>query len=167
MKSNQFVKILLFCFTSLLFGCQAKWQKALKKVEKSKIYNNDYKKWELVQEFRNEFHTYYTLRKNDGDTLKILFLAEENNIGLVYVNGYRKKFKCKIDTCNLEMTSQDTLFFYKQNTFGEKKFEVGEYAYRFTYFRMDSIEGNYYLKHEDSLRRVKGNNLPKLRKIGT
>jgi hypothetical protein len=62
------------------------------------------------------------------------------------------------------MSSQDTLFFYRESSTGEKSFVVGEYAYRFTNFEMDSTEANFYLNHTDSLRKVKGDNLPRLSK---
>ena len=86
----------------------------------------------------------------------------ERKDGSIAVNEYKKRYPCSgVDTCYLEMTSQDTLFYYREHN-GEKIFEVGEYAYRFTKFKMDSTEANYYVKHMDSLRRVRGNNLPKL-----
>lgn len=155
--------ILASAFIVSLFSCKEKWQSALEKVDQSLLYHNSHHGWKLVQEIENEWDTYYTIEKIDNDTLKVIYFLEGIKDGSIEVNRYQKQYRCNgNDTCYLDMTSQDTLFFYSQNNNGEKKFKVGEYAYRFTYFEMDSIEVNYYLKHEDSLRRVRGHNLPKL-----
>jgi hypothetical protein len=160
MKSYKLAVVLTFSF--FLFGCQQRWENALNNVDKSLLYGNDRKGWQLVQEIKNEWDTYYTIEKIDNDTSKVLFFLQANGDGTTNVSGYRKIFKCnKTDTCYLKMSSQDTLFFYRENNH-QKIFEVGEYAYHHSYFKMDSIEVKYYLEHEDSLRRVRGNNLPRL-----
>jgi hypothetical protein len=151
--------IACICF---LFSCQEKWQVALEKIDKSLLYHNDYQGWKLVREIKNEWDNDYIIEKTDKDTLKILLFLEGKKDGSIRPYEYKKRYPCNgVDTCFLEMTSQDTLFYYREKE-GLKIFEVGEYAYLFTHMKMDSIELDYYLKHEDSLRRVRGNNLPKL-----
>lgn len=146
-----------------MFGCQSGWQKALQKIDKDSFYQNDYQGWELVRETRKEWETEYTVLKKDNDTLKVLFFFEGTKDGKINIGGYSKRYNCNgADTCFLRMYLRDTLFLYSENSKKEKTFEVGEYYYRFSYFKMDTAELNYYSKHEDSLRRVRGNNLPKL-----
>ncbi len=159
-------KFLIIACALCLFSCKQKWQIALEKVDRSLLYTNNPSGWELVQEIEQEWDINYTIKKIDNDTLKVLFFAIGNKEkdDKIFINGYAKTFRCnQTDTCYLKMTSQDTLFYYRQHS-KEKIFEVGEYAYRFTYLKMDTVEINYYLEHEDSLRRVKGNNLPRLSK---
>ena len=160
--NNTRIIVLTICLC-FLFGCKEGWQKALEKIDRTLLYGNDYKDWKLVREIKNEWDTDYIVEKNDNDTLKILLFLEGKKDGSIRPYEYKKRYPCSnnTDTCYLEMTSQDTLFFYRKHN-DEKLFEVGEYAYRFAYFKMDSTEANYYLKHEDSLKRVRGSNLPKL-----
>ncbi|MCZ8215967.1 MAG: hypothetical protein O9262_06985 [Cyclobacteriaceae bacterium] len=161
MNTNKWIVATAFAFS--LFSCKEKWQKALEKVDQRLLYGNDIQGWKLVQEINNEWEVNYTVEKMDNDTLKTIFFLEGVKDGSMIVNRYQKQYRCNdTDTCYLDMTSQDTLYFYRQNFNGEKIFEVGEYAYRFTYFKMDSAEVTYYLKHEDSLKRVRGSNLPRL-----
>jgi len=161
---NSYTRIILIACIGFLFGCQEKCQNALAKIDKSLLYHNDYQGWKLVREIKNEWDTDYIIEKIDNDTLKTLLFLEPKKEGSIVPYEYKKRFPCNgMDTCYLEMTSQDTLFFYREHN-KKKIFEVGEYAYRFTYFKMDSTEANYYLKHEDSLRKVRGTNLPKLPK---
>lgn len=146
---------------ALLGGCQNSWQRALDRADKSLLHGNDLRGWRLIQEINSTSVTYYTVQKIDADTLKVLFfnLAKDDK---VRVSGFRKQYRLpNSDSAFLEMKSQDTLFFYSLEN-GKKVFYVGEYAYRFAHFEMDSVETNFYLRHEDSLRKVKGNGLPKL-----
>ncbi len=154
----------ILCIISLLtlfVSCKNDWESALAQYDKSLLYGNDHREWKLAQKIKSVWLTQYTVTKVDRDTLKVLFLSQGQD-GKVWVSGYSKQYKLSdSDSAFLKMTSQDTLFFYRRHG-DEKIFVVGEYAYRFTYFKMDSTEANYYLKHEDSLRQVRGNNLPKL-----
>jgi hypothetical protein len=148
-----------------LNSCKENWEKSLDKIDKSLLYKNNLHEWRLVQEINSKWDTNYTIEKNDSDTLKLLFYSVRTKDGSIEVDNYKLKYPCHgTDTCYLDMSSQDTLFFYSKNGAGEKSFILGEYAYRFTYFEMDSAEANFYLEHTDSLRRVKGDNLPKLSK---
>ena len=159
---NKHTQIIVTVCALFLFSCKERWQKAIEKVDQSLLYRNDHRGWELVREDNSsQWDIKYTLKKNDNDTSKVLFFLEGKD-GSIEVNGYKKHYPCNaVDTCYLEMTSQDTLFFYRE--YNDKKiFKVGEYAYLFTYMKMDSSEANYYLKHEDSLKRIRGSNLPKL-----
>lgn len=156
-------KLIYFALFIFLFGgCKDPWEHALAHADESLLYGNDPREWKLIQEINSAWATYYTLRKIDGDTVKVLFINQGRD-GKVQVSGFRKAYKSLgPDSAFLEMRSQDTLFFYRLKN-DRKVFEVGEYAYRFAHFEMDSVEATFYLKYEDSLRQVKGNGLPKLR----
>jgi hypothetical protein len=159
MKVN---KLILFFICVTCFQCQKRnWNDALEKADRRLLYGNDTYGWELVREEHRAWDSEYSIKKIEGDTIKILFFLERNKDKSISIHLYKKRYPCGLDTCYLEMNAQDTVFLYRKNR-KKKIFEVGEYAYRFSYFKMDTIESNYYLKHEDSLRRVKGNNLPKL-----
>lgn len=159
---NKYTRIIIMACVFLLLGCKERWQIALEKIDRSLLYHNDPLKWKLVREINNEWDNDYIIEKIDNDTLKILLFLEKKKDESIKPYEYKKKYPCNgTDTCYLEMTSQDTLFFYREHN-NQKIFEVGEYAYLFTSFKMDSIEADYYLKHEDSLRRARGDNLPKL-----
>jgi hypothetical protein len=159
---NKYFWIIAIVCAFFLFGCEEKWKRILGRIDQSLLYHNNYDGWKLVREDNSsKWDTKFTIEKNDNDTLKILFFLEAKD-GSVMLNEYKKQFPCNVtDTCYLEMNSQDTLFFYGQRN-GLKTFEVGEYAYRFTFMKMNKGEREYYLDHEDSLRRVRGNNLPLL-----
>jgi hypothetical protein len=128
MKKNEKLKkislLLLLTGLVLLYGCKPKWQLALENTSKRLLHGNNPNDWTLSQEFEDKFSISYTVQKIDYDTLKILDLIISKKEGDVFINRYVKSFRCNDrDTCNLEMNSQDTLFFYKQN--GKKKiFEV-------------------------------------------
>jgi hypothetical protein len=156
---------LVLTVSVILINCKSGWRTTLEKIDKRLLYNNNTNGWELTQEINEEWSTSYRISKNDNDTLKILEYSIGNKGEEVYLLQYLKAFRCnQLDTCYLEMNSQDTLFFYRQN--GKVKiFEVGEYAYRFSRLKLDSVELSFYLAHEDSLRRIKGNNLPRLAKL--
>jgi hypothetical protein len=75
------------------------------------------------------------------------------------------KFPCNsVDTCVVSMLSNDTLFYYIK-TEETKKFIIGEYAYLHAFLKLDSSELDFYFLYEDSLKKVKGDNLPRLRAL--
>lgn len=155
------LRVVFILIILILMSCEKKWQTALKRIEKSQFYFNNFEGWELIQEHKGKWDTHYTIKKNDNDTLKVLFFLQRWD-GSIAVNEYRKQYPCgDIDTCYLEMASGDTLFFYKQRN-GLKTFLLGEYYYRFTKMQLDSNELAYYMLYEDSLRLVRGNDLPPL-----
>ena len=159
---NDYTRIIIIAIIWFLFSCQEKWQVALKQIDPSLLYHNDHQNWRLVRETKNEWDNDYIIEKIDADTLKILLFLEGKKDGSIKPYEYKKRYPCgDVDTCYLEMTSQDTLFFYREHN-DKKIFEVGEYAYFFTFMKMDSSEANYYMKYGDSLRKVRGTNLRKL-----
>ncbi len=153
---------IFFFLCIAFFSCQKqqKWEDVLKSADSKLLYYNNTEHWELVRAEANTWDDQFTIKKIDGDTVKIMMFLQRKDKSLS-IYTYKKRFPCGVDTCYLEMSSQDTLFLYKKNN-TNKVFQVGEYAYRFTTMRMDSIELDYYLKHEDSLRTIRGNNLPPL-----
>lgn len=157
--------MMIFFCAILLFSCTPPietWQKELAEFDKQTLYNNDASGWHLLQEIPTELNTEYTIEKIENDTLKILYFGVRTH-GENYIIEYRKRFPCgEMDTCFIDIDPElDTLFYYKQNN-GIKEFIVGEYSYRYIYQMFDAKEQEFFYLHVDSLRRVRGNNLPKL-----
>lgn len=155
---------LLFVFAAYLLcfcGSQKNdWRNDLMKIDRDSLYQNNYEGWELktTEEYPNS--ALYNLHKKDGDTAKALSFFR-SNIGSS-VKEYLKIYPTQNgDTFYLKMISDDTLYLYKQNK-SLKNFVVGEYGYKYTSMLLKDFELDYYLKHEDSLRMIRGNNLPQL-----
>jgi hypothetical protein len=151
----------IFFLCIILFGCEQAWVEVLKKTDIKTRYGNNLRDWELTSVNETEWERDFILRKVDNDTLKILCFLEGKRDGSISIYEYKKRYPCGIDTCYLEMAGMDTSFFYRQRN-SVKEFEVGEYAYRYMYFKMDTSEANAYRLAEDSLRRVRGNGLPRI-----
>lgn len=153
--------LLVMLSLPILVSCENKLDGYLKRIDKKSFFKNDPSGWKNFQYI--ESMDQYMIFKYDGDTLKYLkFIPDENNIPVI--SQYEMKFPCGLlDTCFLRMQAKDTLFYFKENKDG-KEFFVGEYAYRYTSTRMSTEEMDFYENHEDSLRRIKGNNLPKFLK---
>jgi len=151
------MRFILVLMTIPCLSCESKLDRYLKKVDSQALFNNNYKDWTINQEITEGEYSIY---KYDGDTLKTLVFVLDNN-DVPVINLYEMTFPCnKKDTCFVKMEGNDTLFYYSQNM-GVKNFFVGEYVYR--WYKSDmGDEYDYYYLYEDSLRKVKGNNLPKL-----
>jgi hypothetical protein len=143
-------------------SCMEPWRAAIEKVSLSPVFHIDAQGWELVQaQDARDYEKTYTLRKIDSDTTKIVLISEwyDDSVALIQ---YKKSFPCHtMDTCFLQMDSRDTLFYYRTHN-GKLVFEVGEYAYKFTSMTLKSSQLDYYLENADSLRKVRGTNLPEL-----
>lgn len=146
----------------LLNSCKDRWLSAFEKINDPNLRNVPVDNWIFVQEMKDRYGDFYTVKALFQDTSYVLFFYESIFDGSVNIQRIRKRFSCEYDTCHLEMDSKDTLYFYKENPSGIKDFVVGEYAYRFERLLLDSVELEIYLNKEDSLRKLRGNNLPKL-----
>jgi hypothetical protein len=157
------VTFIFIAFTFSFCGSQkSEWKNDLSKINRDSLFQNDYEGWELSTKEEYPNSVLYNIRKKDADTTKVLSFFKSGS-GLS-VKEYLKYYpEGNGDTCYLKMVSSDTLYFYRQNG-GMKNFIVGEYGYRYTSMLLEDYELDYYLKHEDSLRQVRGNNLPKLPK---
>lgn len=137
------------------------WRNDLSKINRDSLFQNSDDGWELSTKEEYPNSVLYNIRKKDSDTTKLLsFFKSESGLS---VKEYLKYYPENGDTCYLKMVSSDTLYFYRQRG-DTKNFIVGEYGYRYTSMLLEDYELDYYLKHEDSLRRVRGSNLPKLPK---
>lgn len=117
--------------------------------------------WAITQELP---HGQVILQKTEDDTLKILEVSVVDNE--VFLVRYDKTFPCLgNDTCFVAIDMHDTLYFYRGH--GSRKFfYVGEYAYKYsTGLEFEEHEFDYFTLHEDSLRKVRGDNLPQLPKL--
>jgi hypothetical protein len=151
------MKLSLFYIALLisLSSCESITEKHLKKLNRKHLYHNDYLGWKLFQVTDD-----YAVTKTDNDTLKTMRYTIDDN-GTPQIYFYEEIFKCGTDTCYLHMRDLDTLFFYSK-TGNLRKFKVGEYAFRYMNLKLVDDEIKYYMLYEDSLRKVRGNNLPKL-----
>jgi hypothetical protein len=153
------LKFFAYSFISILIiSCDNKIETHLKRVDKKLFYNNNAYDWEVLQYIDNQ--NQYIIFKYDGDTLKSLrFIPNEDDIPMI--SQYEMKFPCdRIDTCFVRIQEQDTLYFFRQGK-NRKEFIVGEYAYRYTTLQLTTREMDFYEIHADSLRRIRGNNLPR------
>ena len=151
---------LIFCISTFCLGsCKHTWKDAIKNVDPKIIYNNSPDGWNEIQVFQvGQGNSLVTVQKIHRDTTKYLFLTLHDD-GRMLTNRYSRKFPCDGDTCMLEVNEIDTLYFYKHSG-GEKTFISGEYQYRYEYDLLKTRkEREYFEEHEDSLRRVRGNNL--------
>jgi hypothetical protein len=154
--------IVFFIILSLYLSCTDNWRKALEKVDNPYLKKVPLKNWTLSQEDKLGYEDYYSVVNIYNDTTFIMYFAESKSDGLISVYGLRKRFKCDYDTCNLYLDSKDTVYYYRENSSGTRNFIVGEYAYRFERLLLDSTEMKIYFDKKDSLRRIRGNNLPKI-----
>lgn len=142
-------------------------------------YNiEDEKKWENVMEIvsldTNTFFTgdeysggYYAYKKLTVNTMDVLyfeFYCNENDTIFIPVHYYQRFIKDGWQHILSFDKSGDTLYHYKAELFGRmKKFFIsGEYSYRYEFGEMNSDERMFFEQHKDSLKRIRGMNLPPL-----
>ena len=131
-------------------------------LEKSPYYV-DQEGWSFVMNGTSKNYTSYSFERNDSDTLKhIIFLINENDEAFE-IFEYKKVFRLgNRFKCTVWMNSTDTLFSYVEKDNDEKLFIRGEYYFKYTFLKMTTDEMKYFLLYEDSLTRVRGNNLLRL-----
>jgi hypothetical protein len=149
--------LLIICFSAI--SCRKDWQVALDHADEVAIHSNTSDDWVLVETIKQKDHKIFLVKKIDSDTLKYLYVvhSKEGNT----FNRYIREFPCDRAKCVLEMFRQDTLYYYSEMA-GIRTFSAGEYQYRYEKLMLDSIELDYFQMHADSLRKVRGNLLPRL-----
>lgn len=160
--SSSICSLALIISLVAMVSCRESWERALENANAVHLYGNSKAGWKLFQKSKmSEDSWEYALSRFDGDTVRNLFLNTDDN-GHVMSSEYKAAYPCGMsDTCFLSMNNGDTLYLYSKR--GDvKTFVVGEYGYRFTYMQLKRAELDYYLTHEDSLLKVKGNGLRRL-----
>lgn len=118
--------------------------------------------WDFVLTGNTDGQSSLSFEKKETDTVKhVIFSvdAHKNPLGVI---RYTKKFRENGKEHTIKMGSNDTLFSYYVGESRDTVFQIGEYYYRFIYFKLDTAEQKYYLLHKDSLKSIRGDNLPKL-----
>jgi hypothetical protein len=161
------MKMKFFCLVLMVatinWSCSNEWEQVLMKMSNSERYSNSLDGWVLKQEIEyNELNTHYFITKTDGDTLKTLSFLAGGTDNWRSADRYVKEYPCgSTDTCHLILHENDTLYWYSESK-GLKNFLSGEYMYRSERLLFDEDEQNYFEFFKDSLRKVKGNDLPDL-----
>ena len=121
----------------------------------------DQNNWEIVEKTGQGSSTKsYVLMQFKPDTTHILhFMTENTELQLFY---HDIRFEDKEYEYYLSIKS-DTLYFYKENKVDSTRiFIVGEYEYLSRNAKLTPKQRVYYRHHRDSLKSIRGNNLPEL-----
>lgn len=128
----------------------------------------------LTQKVDNAFQTgdtyfggFYSYKKTINDTISSLyfeFYFNENDTIFIPKHYYQRFLKDGWQHILSFDKGGDTLYHYKAELFGRlKKFFIsGEYSYKYEFGEMNTDERLFYEHHKDSLKRIKGMNLPPL-----
>lgn len=156
------IKIGMIALISIVMfaACKEEWVSKFELLSEDSIYHNNFEGWKLSS--TEEYHDskLYNIKKMDGDTMKVLSFFNDGKRSST--KEYLKYYPQDTDTLFLKMKGVDTCYFYSKNL-ASKKFIVGEYCYRFEFLQLTDSEFEFYLTHSDSLRKVRGDGLPRLR----
>lgn len=133
---------------------------------KSQKYFIDSTGWVKISENYYDENFHFSLSKIEKDTSKFLTLVADKDGYVINIESYYKEFFID-DYLHCISFKKDTFYHYAQSPFGEKTFFVGEYNYRFENALLEVEELDYYVMYSDSLGKVKGTNLPKLRELNS
>lgn len=133
-----------------------------KNLIKSLTYYVNSTGWKLVLLGNTDGKSSASFEMIEGDTLKhIIFSLDERESG-VDVIRFTKSFENANGRHSLRLNSRDTLYYFTVTKRNDTLFSTGEYYYRFANFQMTKSESDYYVLHMDSLKKIKGDNLPML-----
>jgi hypothetical protein len=123
-------------------------------------YYIDKSGWEFVMKGVTEDRESISFEKNNSDTLKHIIFSTSKNDAIDIIR-YTKRYRKNSTFCFLRMDSKDTLVSYYVCS-SDTIFQRGEYLNRFSELKLDTAERKFYLLHRDSLKIIRGDNLPKL-----
>jgi hypothetical protein len=124
--------------------------------------------WQILQHDYWSNNIFYSLVRRTPDTVYYLDIniVQHDSIWnpgeIVYsVSAFRKVFRNEGFEYVLNGL-RDTNYYYKypRNNPDSLVFITGKYYYLYRYNLLNFNQKNYYLKHADSLNKIKGNNLP-------
>jgi hypothetical protein len=175
MASKRAVVLFVFLFN---FAISCKPQEAKVNVIESKIevnkelilsvpffISNNQANWVVKFIGAREDPNIFTCRFEsiDGDTLKNMICNLDKYHKPIAVIEYSKKYRVSELTYFIQYDSKDTLYAYTESE-TVRKFIRGEYAYKNIHMGLDYGQKKFYKKHQDSLKRLRGSNLPDLPK---
>ncbi len=110
-----------------------------------------------------EGYNAFNFEERLGDTLIIFQIHYNSDTGKCYVLDYQKMFEDSAFRYMLLVNNNDTAYFVKQDKVTrEEIFIVGEYFFRAMHSLMTKEERRYFELYQDSLMKVRGDDLPSL-----
>jgi len=123
--------------------------------------------WRLVRQYKDDNGKGYDLIREFGvENSQLCFHINERNKEYS-IEYYIKSYRASPDEYTLEMHQTDTLYLYRShlNNPNNKVFIIGEYQYLYMHNKLSQGQREYFRAYSDSLRKVRGNNLPILPSI--
>ncbi|AHM62931.1 hypothetical protein D770_23430 [Flammeovirgaceae bacterium 311] len=157
------ITILLFAvLVTFLFGCNSKVQGLINRINN----NVDKDGWKYVGPlYKGNEYDYHQLMKEDGDTIKYLHLYHNPKVDTIlyrYVRTYT-------DSTHMYLigSDNDAFYIYREPNEGDRELEfiTGKYFYLYSTSRLTEGQSCYYKMYADSLKTIKGNDLPPLPEI--
>lgn len=129
----------------------------------------------IIGGYQDETSAFFEVESNVGDTTIFARLIWSKSfkfnksVNSYAISDFVKSFQNGEKKYSLSLLSNnDTLhlsYFTDSANIKNPTFIVGEYAFRYSYLKLSAGEQRYYELHYDSLRRVRGNDLPPLPEI--
>ena len=162
----------ILVFSLLLFACnKSETDKHLSFLNK-KDNSIDVTGWVLIQSFKNHEVIEYNLEKSVKDTLIYLSFIYNARSGEYYILTNERSFFTKDYYHEFSINSRDTLYHFKclkslvKNRYNIKfkncEFIVGKYYYMWYREKFNERQRVFFESKFDSLRKIRGNNLPEL-----
>lgn len=171
-SSSKIVLLSIF----LLIGCATNnLETHLKEIQKENS-QIEVKGWDVNKNSTTDIETYYSLRKQIGDTTYSLSFSyfKNGNDKFYKIDDYIKSYSVNDSVYEMALLNSDTLYFFKCSSaslnkapgipveFNNLKFEVGKYYYMYKRGRLNWGQKEYFENNMDSLTRIRGNDLPEL-----
>lgn len=162
------IKLRIFCIIGLAASCSndreiESYLINVKKLNKAIPIDG----WKLVRQYDNDQGKGYDLtREFSGENSRLCFHINEKSKEY-FIEYYIKSYRDSFNEYTLEINQTDTLYLYRSplNNQNSKVFMVGEYQYLYMHNKFSEGQREYFRANSDSLRRVRGNNLPILPSI--
>ena len=158
-------KLFLTISLLLLLSCnnEISLDDALMKISKETPITLD--NWEVAEKLGSKGHWSYVLMQTKSDTTHIInFNIDNQDVSLFYHD-------IRFSDTNYDYflrRKSDTSYFYKINKLDSvTTFIQGEYNFKDRRMKHTTGQMEYYRLHQDSLDKIKGNNLPELPEIQT
>lgn len=151
----------------LSFGCNNKKRQLkdhLERINSQEITSIEPNNWTIKHYYKDDY-IFYQLHKKVADTILNFEFEYYKEYDKYVILDYNKLY---FDTNNKFYYSlqlkKDTLYYYRMRDPSsiEKEFIVGKYYYLWKFNQLTQGQKDYFIKHRDSLIKVRGNELPKL-----
>lgn len=120
--------------------------------------------WKLVRYFNDDRGIGYDLTRDSYNENSRLCFHHDKKNDKYFIEYFIKKYRDNQFAYNLEINQADTLYFYKSplKDLNTKIFIMGEYQFLYMHNKLNPGQREYFRIHSDSLREIKGDNLPLL-----